>query len=523
MWVTSSGIERGDDGGALLTIRVPEGLLRYAVEKGSITVDGVSLTIAAIAGEGIRVALIPHTLAVTTLGTAVPGRSREPGNRCDREVRGTTHDRWKGRTMTMSEQERSDAGTSPFASIPEAVDDIRAGRVVIVVDDADRENEGDLIMAAEKVTPEAIAFIVRHSSGVICMPVLGDRLDELEIPLMVADNTDQRHTAFTVSVDARRGVSTGISAADRARTIRAIVDPDTAPEDLSRPGHIFPLRYREGGVLKRAGHTEASVDLARLAGLYPAGVLCETVNDDGTMARLPGPGGVRPRARVEDHLDRRSHRVSPLHETLVSKVAEATIPTPQGEFRSFAYESVVDGRTHVALVLGDIGDGQDVLTRVHSECLTGDVFASLRCDCGEQLAAVDGDHRRRGRGVVLYIRGHEGRAIGLTHKLRAYELQDQGRDTVEANTDLGFAADPREYGIGAQILVDLGVRTMRLLTNNPAKRAGLEGHGLSISERIPIETEPTAREHRDTCGRSGRRWGTCSTSSRRVSGARRSW
>ncbi|MEO8423514.1 MAG: bifunctional 3,4-dihydroxy-2-butanone-4-phosphate synthase/GTP cyclohydrolase II, partial [Actinomycetota bacterium] len=383
-------------------------------------------------------------------------------------------------------------GTSPFASIPEAVEDIRAGRVVIVVDDADRENEGDLIMAAEKVTPEAIAFIVRHSSGVICLPVVGERLDELEIPLMVADNTDLRHTAFTVSVDARRGgVTTGISATDRATTIRAIVDPETAPGDLSRPGHIFPLRYREGGVLKRAGHTEASVDLARLAGLYPAGVLCETVNEDGSMARLPDliRFGAEHGLKIISIADLIAYRRT--HETLVSKVAEATIPTPHGEYRSYAYESAVDGRTHVALVLGDIGDGQDVLTRVHSECLTGDVFASLRCDCGEQLQRSMEIIGREGRGVVLYIRGHEGRAIGLTHKLRAYELQDQGRDTVEANTDLGFPADPREYGIGAQILVDLGVRTMRLLTNNPAKRAGLEGHGLSISARVPIETEPT--------------------------------
>jgi 3,4-dihydroxy 2-butanone 4-phosphate synthase / GTP cyclohydrolase II len=393
--------------------------------------------------------------------------------------------------MTMNQQEQTSTGTSPFASIPEAVEDIRGGRVVIVVDDADRENEGDLIMAAEKVTPEAIAFIVRHSSGVICMPVVGDRLDELEIPLMVADNTDLRHTAFTVSVDARSGVTTGISAADRAATIRAIVETSTAPEDLSRPGHIFPLRYREGGVLKRAGHTEASVDLARLAGLYPAGVLCETVNDDGSMARLPDLIAFAEQhgLKIISIADLIAYRRE--NETLVSKVAEATIPTPNGEFRSFAYESAVDGRTHVALVLGEIGDGQDVLIRVHSECLTGDVFASLRCDCGEQLQRSMEAIGREGRGVVLYIRGHEGRAIGLTHKLRAYELQDQGRDTVEANTDLGFPADPREYGIGAQILVDLGVRTMRLLTNNPAKRAGLEGHGLSISARIPIETEPT--------------------------------
>jgi 3,4-dihydroxy 2-butanone 4-phosphate synthase / GTP cyclohydrolase II len=393
--------------------------------------------------------------------------------------------------MTMGEHEQPGTATSPFATIPEAFEDIRAGRVVIVVDDADRENEGDLIMAAEKVTPEAIAFIVRHSSGVICMPVIGERLDELQIPLMVADNTDHRHTAFTVSVDARRDVSTGISAADRATTIRAIVNPETAPHDLSRPGHIFPLRYREGGVLKRAGHTEASVDLARLAGLYPAGVLCETVNEDGTMARLPDlvRFGAEHGLKIISIADLIAYRRE--HEILVAKVAEATIPTSQGEYRLFAYESAVDGRTHVALVLGDIGDGRDVLTRVHSECLTGDVFGSLRCDCGEQLQRSMEIIGREGRGVVLYIRGHEGRAIGLTHKLRAYELQDQGRDTVEANTDLGFPADPREYGIGAQILVDLGVRTMRLLTNNPAKRAGLEGHGLSISARIPIETEPT--------------------------------
>ena len=377
-----------------------------------------------------------------------------------------------------------------FASIPEAIEEIRAGRIVIVVDDADRENEGDLILAAERVTPEAIAFIVRHTSGVICMPVIGERLDELEIPLMVAANTDTRRTAFTVSVDARDGVTTGISAADRCRTIRTVIDPATRPPDLSRPGHIFPLRYREGGVLKRAGHTEAAVDLARLAGLYPAGVLCETVNDDGTMSRLPDlvhfaqTHGLK-LISIADLIEYRRRT-----ETLVTKVAEARIPTAHGEFRSIAYESM-DGRTHVALVRGELGDGSDVLTRVHSECLTGDVFGSLRCDCGRQLDRAIELIGREGRGVVLYVRGHEGRAIGITHKLRAYELQDLGRDTVEANLDLGFAADQREYGIGAQILHELGVRSMRLLTNNPDKRAGLEGHGLSITERIPLQTDPT--------------------------------
>jgi 3,4-dihydroxy 2-butanone 4-phosphate synthase / GTP cyclohydrolase II len=382
-----------------------------------------------------------------------------------------------------------DAGV--FATIPEAIHDIALGRIVIVVDDADRENEGDLIVAAEKVTPETIAFMVRYTSGVICMPVLGERLDELRIPLMVEANTDHQGTAFTVSVDARRGVTTGISAADRAMTIRTLIDPATLPEDVLRPGHIFPLRYREGGVLRRAGHTEAAVDLARLAGLYPAGVLCETVNDDGTMARLPDL------ARFAKDHDLRLISIAELieyrrrREVLVERVATATIPTSWGEFRTYAYESVVDGRTHVALVLGEIGDGADVMTRVHSECLTGDVFGSLRCDCGSQLERAFELIGKEGRGVVLYIRGHEGRAIGLTHKLRAYELQDQGRDTVEANIELGFAADQREYGIGAQILTDLGVRTMRLLTNNPDKRAGLEGHGLSIVERIPLETEPT--------------------------------
>jgi 3,4-dihydroxy 2-butanone 4-phosphate synthase/GTP cyclohydrolase II len=388
----------------------------------------------------------------------------------------------------MSEyQERPDV----FDSIDEAIEDVKAGKLVIVVDDADRENEGDLILAASEVTPEAIAYMVRHTSGVICMPVTGERLDELHIPLMVSNVTDPQRTAFTVSVDVTRGTTTGISAADRAATIRAIIDPHTKPEDLARPGHVFPLRYREGGVLKRAGHTEAAVDLAVLAGLYPAGVLCEVVNEDGTMARLPE---LVKMAREHDLklisiADLIQHRRQ--REKLVRKVAEAMIPTIYGEFRSVAYESLVDDRVHVAMVLGEVGDGERILTRVHSECLTGDVFHSLRCDCGAQLERALDQIGYEGRGVVLYIRGHEGRAIGLTHKLRAYALQENGLDTVEANVELGFPPDPRDYGIGAQILYDIGVRSMRLLTNNPAKRAGLEGYGLSIAERVPLETFPT--------------------------------
>jgi 3,4-dihydroxy 2-butanone 4-phosphate synthase/GTP cyclohydrolase II len=383
-----------------------------------------------------------------------------------------------------------------FASVEEAIEEIQSGRMVVVVDDADRENEGDLIIAAEKVTPADIAFMVRHTSGVICMPVEGERLDALRLPLMVADATDVRRTAFTVSIDARHGTTTGISAADRAATIHAVIDPETAPEDLARPGHVFPLRYREGGVLKRAGHTEAAVDLARLAGLYPAGVLCEIVNEDGTMARLPelqqfaADQGLKIIA-IADLIAHRRRK-----EKLVHKVAEARIPTLHGDFRAHAYESLVDGRVHVAMVLGEVGDGERILVRAHSECLTGDVFHSLRCDCGTQLDAALERIGGEGRGVVLYIRGHEGRAIGLTHKLRAYQLQEAGRDTVEANVELGFAPDPRDYGIGAQILFDIGVRSMRLLTNNPAKRAGLEGYGLSIVERVPLETKPTAENLR---------------------------
>jgi 3,4-dihydroxy 2-butanone 4-phosphate synthase / GTP cyclohydrolase II len=378
-----------------------------------------------------------------------------------------------------------------FASIEEAIEEIRTGRMVIVVDDADRENEGDFVMAAEAVTPDAVNFMATHGRGIICLPVEGPRLDELHIPLMVSSKAGSHETAFAVSIDARGGTTTGTSAFDRAATVRAVCLPDTRPEDISMPGHVFPLRAHEGGVLKRAGHTEAAVDLARLAGVYPAGVICEIMHPDGTMARLPDLRRVADEhglllISIADLIRYRRTR-----EKLVARVADATIPTPHGTFRSFAYESLVDGRVHVAMVLGEVGDGRDILVRVHSECLTGDVFHSLRCDCGAQLDAAMAAIGAAGRGVVLYIRGHEGRAIGLTHKLRAYQLQDSGRDTVEANVELGFAPDPRDYGIGAQILADLGVRSMRLLTNNPAKRAGLEGYGLSIAERVPLETSPT--------------------------------
>ncbi len=379
---------------------------------------------------------------------------------------------------------------TPFASIEEAVEDIKAGRIVIVVADADREDEGDFVMAAEKATPEAINFMAMHGRGIICLPCSASRLDELNIPLMVTAKQGAHETAFAVSIDAS-STTTGTSAYDRAATVQAVCNPATRPEDLRMPGHVFPLRAQEGGVLKRAGHTEAAVDLAALAGLFPAGVICEIMHSDGTMARLPelqrvAKGHGLKIISIADLIAFRRRR-----EKLVRKVAEATIPTLYGEFKAFAYESLVDERVHVAMVLGDVGDGERILVRVHSECLTGDVFHSLRCDCGTQLDDALRKISSEGRGVALYIRGHEGRAIGLTHKLRAYQLQEAGRDTVEANTELGLHPDPREYGIGAQILYDLGVRSMRLLTNNPSKRAGLEGYGLSIIERVPLETTPT--------------------------------
>ena len=378
----------------------------------------------------------------------------------------------------------------PFTNIENAIAAIERGEFVIVVDDADRENEGDLIMAAERVTPEAMAFMIRHTSGVICLPLEGDRCDALQLPLMVANNTEAQRTAFTVSVDARTGTSTGISAADRATTVHALIDPGTRPDDLARPGHIFPLRYREGGVLKRAGHTEAAVDLARLSGGYPSGVLAEVTNDDGTMARLPelekfAAAHDLQVISIADLIRFRRHR-----EKLVRRVSEARIPTRHGDFTAYVFESLLDGVEHLAFVRGEISGNEDVLVRVHSECLTGDVFGSLRCDCGVQLDNALERVAIEGKGVVVYLRGHEGRGIGLGHKLRAYTLQDEGRDTVEANIELGFPADSREYGIGSQILVDLGVSTMRLMTNNPSKYGGLEGYGLEIIERVPLHVEP---------------------------------
>ncbi len=364
--------------------------------------------------------------------------------------------------------------------------------MVIMVDDPDRENEGDLIVAAEKVTTKQMGFLIRHTSGIVCLPIVGERLDELEIPLM----TPRRHpsdeqTAFTVAVDARYGVTTGISASDRTRTVQVMINPQTCPSDIARPGHVYPLRYQPGGVLRRAGHTEAAVDLARLAGLYPAGVIAEVMNDQGEVAKLKDL-----QVFAEEHqlligsvADLISYRRK-MEGKLVKRVVTARVPTRVGEFNAVGYHSLVDGRQHVALVKGDIGDGEDVLVRVHSECLTGDVFASLRCDCGEQLSLAMAKVAIEGRGVVLYIRGHEGRGIGFFPKLVSYNLQDQGLDTVEANQNMGLPVDSRDYGVGAQILYDLGVRSMNLLTNNPIKRAGIEGYGLTIRKRIPLVVTP---------------------------------
>ncbi len=388
-----------------------------------------------------------------------------------------------------------DGDLSPFDSIDDAVADIRAGRMVIVLDDEDRENEGDLVMAAQMVTPEAINFMRKEAGGLICVPIIGKRLDELQLPQMVSENTAVHETAFTVSVEARTRTTTGISAQDRAATIAALLDPGAKPSDFLRPGHTFPLRAREGGVLVRAGQTEASVDLARLAGFYPAAVIVEIMADDGTMMRL---GGLREFAKkhglrlitVKDLIAYRMRT-----EKLVHRIAEFDLPTVHGRFTGVAYETSIDDIAHVAMVMGDIGDGKNLLVRVHSECLTGDALHSLRCDCAAQRDAALQMIAREGRGVLLYLH-QEGRGIGLANKLRAYELQDRGADTVEANLALGLPADKRDYGLGSQMLVDLGVREMRLITNNPKKIAGLEGYGLAIVDRVPLHVDQTPHSAR---------------------------
>lgn len=381
------------------------------------------------------------------------------------------------------------ASRSPFSSVEEALAEIKAGRMIVVVDDEDRENEGDLTMAASKVTPEAINFMVKHGRGLVCLAMTPERLDELEIPLEVAANSSRRETAMCVSIDAKVGATTGVSAADRSRTVAVAIDKKSHGRDLARPGHVFPLRARSGGVLVRAGHTEAAVDLARVAGLYPAGVICEVMNDNGTMARVPELRRFAKRhgllmITIADLIRYRMRT-----ESMVKRAAVAALPTTYGAFRIYAYESLLDGEVHVALVAGDISDGRDVMVRVHSKCLTGDVLHSLRCDCGLQLNAAMQRISAEGRGVLLYLH-QEGRGIGLANKIRAYELQDTGLDTVEANERLGFKADQRDYGIGAQILRDLNVRTMRLLTNNPRKFVGLKGYGLSVTETLSLEVPP---------------------------------
>jgi 3,4-dihydroxy 2-butanone 4-phosphate synthase/GTP cyclohydrolase II len=388
---------------------------------------------------------------------------------------------------------------SAFVTIEEALEEVRQGHLLLVVDDEDRENEGDLVLAADKTTPEAVNFMATHARGLICMPMTGDRLDQLKIGMMVAENTAPMGTAFTVTVDARRGVTTGTSAYDRAVTIRTLVDPSMGPEDLTVPGHIFPLRAMDGGVLRRAGHTEAAVDLARMAGCYPAGVICEVLDEHGDMARLPQLTELSRRhglkmITIKDLIEYRTRK-----ESLVRRIASTRLPTEFGEFTAVAYEATVYDRVHLALVMGEVAGEAPVLVRMHSECLTGDVFQSLRCDCGSQLLKAMAVIKDAGCGVIVYLR-QEGRGIGLHNKIRAYELQEQGMDTVEANHALGFKADQRDYGIGAQILVDLGLRNLRLLTNNPTKRAGLDGYGLQVMERVPLEVQanPENRKYLST-------------------------
>lgn len=379
----------------------------------------------------------------------------------------------------------------PLCSIEEALDDLKAGKFIVVVDDEQRENEGDLVMPAEMVTAEAVNFIVTHARGLVCMPVTGERLDELDMPLMITENASAKHqTAFTVSVDYKLGTTTGISAADRAATILAMIDPKARPEQFSRPGHLFPLRYHEGGVLARSGHTEAIVDLCNMAGMYPAGIVCEIMNEDGSMARLPELEVFARRLELKILSIAQIIAYRRRHEKLIERVAEARLPTKYGNFKALAYKSQVDVGEHIALTIGEWDEDQPVLVRIHSECLTGDVFGSTRCDCGEQIEMSLELLAKEGTGVFLYMR-QEGRGIGLHNKIKAYSLQDNGLDTVDANVSLGFEPDLRHYGVGAQILQDLGVRKLRLLTNNPRKVVGLSGFDLEIVERVPVETVVT--------------------------------
>jgi 3,4-dihydroxy 2-butanone 4-phosphate synthase/GTP cyclohydrolase II len=440
---------------------------------------------AAIDAAGISAAELAHRSGITESAVSLlrSGR-REPSYR--------TLQRLTAVLPGLAPQTKAE---SPFDSIDDAIDDIRAGKMVVVLDDEDRENEGDLVMAASMVTPEAINFMRKEAGGLICVPMLGRRLDELQIPQMVNDNTAVHETAFTVSVEARGVTTTGISAHDRAATIKVLLDPDATPADLLRPGHTFPLRARDGGVLVRAGQTEAAVDLARLAGLYPAGVICEIMAEDGTMERLDG---------LREYADRHGLRLITVKdliayrmrtEKLVKRIAEFNLPTTTGDWKGVAYETTIDGNTHVALVMGDISDGKDVLVRVHSECLTGDALHSIRCDCAAQRDGAMEMIAKEGRGVFLYLR-QEGRGIGLANKLRAYELQDHGADTVEANLALGLPVDKRDYGIGSQILADLGIKELRIITNNPRKIFGLEGYGIKVTGRVPMETPPTPHNKR---------------------------
>ncbi len=494
---------RQDGFARVLRIELPSdrGLGRYLVEKGSLAVEGVSLTVSALDEDSVSVSLIPETLARTNLGAAAPGRrvnlevdilAKQIERLCGSPRKRPGSGPGAGRERDQAHQERdrmSERTTRPFATIEEAIEEIRQGKMVVVCDDEDRENEGDLVMAAQFVTPEAINFMAKEARGWICLALTPERCDELGLELMTAKNESPLQTPFTVTVEARHGVTTGVSAHDRAHTMQVAIDPTSRPEDLVQPGHVNPLKAKRGGVLERTGHTEASVDLARLAGLIPAGVVCEIMNEDGSMARV---------GELEAYCERHGLKMVTIadliayrrrHDRLVERVVATRLPTAFGEFTAVGYRSLVDDKHHVALVKGEVAGQPDVLVRVHSECLTGDVFHSLRCDCGEQLEAALAMIEREGTGVLLYL-SQEGRGIGLLNKLRAYRLQEDGLDTVEANERLGLPVDLRDYGIGAQILVDLGLSSIRILTNNPKKIHGLEGYGLSVSAQIPIEQPP---------------------------------